>query len=451
MTDTTAPVFEGHGAKSYRAYALLALTIIYTFNFVDRSLVGVTQEPLKQDLNISDFQLGLLGGPVFAILYTLLGVPIARLAERRNRISIIAIGAAAWSVMTAACGFAANYMQLVLARIGVGIGEAACTPPSQSVISDYFPSARRATALSIYALGIPVGTMVSALGGGWLVGHYGWRAAFWALGLPGLIAALLLKLTVREPPRSGAATDAPSFSATLAELARKRSFWHMAIAAALMSFVGYATAQFLVSYLVRTYELGPTRDAEVAVAGGALGIVAGVSVAIGTFFGGFLTDRLQKRFPSASCWLPGVGIAVALPIYLLSFSAPTFNDAFRFLLVAPIFHYLYLGPMYAVSQSVVPPRMRATTAALLILIVNLIGYTFGPPTLGAISDYFAGRELATLDLTLSACSAAHAPTACAAPLAHGIRYAMITVVCVMVWPMIHFFLASRSYQKDRVS
>ena len=212
MTDTAAPVFEGYGTKPYRAYALGVLVVVYTFNFVDRSLVGVTLEPLKQAFGVDDAALGLLGGPAFAILYTLLGVPIARFAERHNRITIITIGAAVWSVMTAACGFAGTFTQLVAARIGVGIGEAACVPPSHSVIGDYFPSQRRASAIAIFALGIPIGTMIAAFGGGWLVSHYGWRGAFWALGAPGLIAAIILRLTVREPPRAGAAPEAPSFS-----------------------------------------------------------------------------------------------------------------------------------------------------------------------------------------------------------------------------------------------
>ena len=446
MNDAGAPIFAGHGAKSYRAYVLLALTIVYTFNFVDRSLVGVTQEALKHDLGIGDFQLGLLGGPAFAILYTLLGVPIARLAERSNRITIITIGAAVWSMMTAACGMAANFPQLLAARVGVGIGEAACTPPSHSVISDYFPSARRATALALYALGIPIGTMISALGGGWLVAHYGWRAAYLALGIPGIVAAVLLKASVREPPRSGTATSAPSFGATLAALSSKPSFWHIAAAGATISFVGYSTAQFLVSYSVRNYGVS------IGQASAALGIVAGVSVALGTFLGGFVSDRLQRRFPTVACWLPGAGVLIALPIYLTAFAAPNFNSAFLLLLVAPIFHYLYLGPMYAVAQSVVEPRMRATTVAILLLIVNLIGYGLGPPLVGALSDFLANRELASAGLTAEACKSAgaHSP-ACAPALAHGLRYAMMAAVCVLAWPMVHFFLASRTYLRDRVS
>lgn len=474
MNDAGAPAFAGHGTKSYRAYALLMLTVVYTFNFVDRGLIGITQEPLKHDLGIDDFQLGLLGGPAFAILYTLLGVPIARFAERSNRITIVTIGAAVWSFMTAVCGLAGNYMQLVVARVGVGIGEAACTPPSQSVLTDYFPSSRRATALAIYALGIPIGTMISAYVGSQLVAHggewfallepmfralgihnnidgsghvAGWRTVFLALGLPGLLAALILKATVREPPRSGSATGTPSFSATLKAIGGKRSFWHLAVAGALMSFVGYSTAQFLVSYSVRSYGVSIERAA------GALAIVAGVSVALGTFFGGFIADRMSKRFPAIAAWLPGAGIVVALPVYLLAFAAPDFNTAFLFLLIAPVFHYLYLGPMYAVSQSIVEPRMRATTVAILLLIVNLIGYGLGPPTLGALSDFLANRELVSSGLTVALCKApgVEHPTACAPAIAHGLRYAMMGVTCLLAWPMVHFFLASRHYLKDRVS
>ena len=447
MTDAAvAPVFEGHGTQSYRAYMLGVLVVVYTFNFVDRSLIGVTLEPLKHEFGVDDATLGLLGGPAFAILYTLLGVPIARFAERSNRITIITIGAAVWSVMTAACGFAGTFTQLIAARVGVGIGEAACVPPSQSVITDYFPSRRRASAIAIFSLGIPIGTMIAAFGGGWLVSHYGWRGAVWALGAPGLLAAVLMKLSVREPPRFGAAADAPSFREALGELSKKASFWHIAAAGALMSFVGYSTSQFLVSYSVRNYGVS-IRDASWA-----LGIVAGVSVSIGTFSGGFLSDRLQKRFPSVVCWLPGLGVLIALPVYLLAFAQPTFTGAFALLMVAPIFHYMYLGPMYAVTQSVVHPRMRATAVAIMLLIVNLIGYGLGPPLVGALSDFLANRELVSAGLTAAACKGAggHDP-ACAPALAHGLRYAMMAAVCVLAWPMVHFFLAARTYLKDRVS
>ena len=443
MTDA-ALAYPGHGAKSYRAYVLGALLVVFTFNFVDRILLGVVQESIKHDLGVSDFQLGLLGGPAFAILYTLAGIPIARYAERGNRITIIAIGAAVWSVMTAACGFAQNFLQLVAARIGVGIGEAACTPPAHSVISDYFPASRRASALAIYSLGIPIGTMLAATGGGWLAANVDWRAAFWILGAPGIVVALILKLTVREPPRAGPATATPSFGETLATLAAKPSFWHMAAGGALMAFVGYSTAQFMVSYIVRNYAMG------VEQASYAFGAIAGFAVAIGTFSGGFFCDRLSHRHPRVYSWLPTIGVLLALPLYLLSFWQTSFWPAFAILMVAPIFHYLYLGPGFAVVQSIAPPRMRATATALLLLIINLIGYGLGPPIMGALSDYFANSELAPLGLSVAACKADSAVAACAPALAHGLKYAMMSVVSILFWPALHFWLAGRTLVKDRV-
>lgn len=452
MTDATTAPYQGYGTKPYRAYVLFAIVVIYTFNFIDRILLAVLQEGIKTDLHVDDFQLGLLGGPYFAVLYTLAGIPIARWAERSNRISIIAMGAAVWSVMTAACGIAMNFAQLAAARIGVGIGEAACSPPAQSVISDYFPAQRRATALAIYGLGIPIGTMIAALGGGWLVGHMSWRFAFLALGAPGLIAAILFKLTVREPPRAGSQGDkAPSFGATLKTLLGKPTFWHIAFAGALISFVGYSTSQFLVSFIVRNYDIGATIQEEIANASYALGIISGVSVGIGTFAGGFLCDRLSSRFPSVYAWLPGVGVLIALPLYLFSFTQTSFQIAFAILLVAPIFHYMYLGPMFAVVQSVSPVRMRNTAVAVSLLIINLIGYGLGPPTMGALSDFFANTELTQLGLSVAACKLPTAGPECAAPIAHGLKTAMFCVVCVLIWPAIHFFLAGRTLLKDRVS
>ena len=452
MSDIAAP-YPGYGSKSYRAYALGVLLVVYTFNFIDRILVGIVQEEVGKELHVGDFELGLLGGPAFAILYTLMGIPIARFAERHNRITIVALGAAVWSAMTALCGFAGNFLQLTLARIGVGIGEAACTPPSHSVISDYFPAQKRATALAIWGLGIPIGTMLAAVGGGWLVANVNWRAAFWILGAPGLIVALILKLTVREPPRSGAAGPAPSFSETLWTIARKPSFWHVAAGGALMAFVGYSTAQFLRSYMIRNFDLGATPEIEGLNAAYAFGAIAGFAVAIGTFAGGFLSDRLSHRHPRVYSWLPTLGVLAALPLYLLAFWQTSFWAAFAILMVAPIFHYLYLGPGFAVVQSIAPPRMRATATAVLILIINLIGYGLGPPIIGALSDFFANSELAPLNLTVAICKrdGPAAAQACAPALAHGLKYAMMCVVSILFWPALHFWLAGRTYLKDRVS
>lgn len=459
MTEASAaPSFQGYGTKAYRAYVLFVLVIIYTFNFIDRLLISIVQEPIKAEFGVSNFQLGLLGGPVFAILYTLLGIPIARFAERSNRITIVSIGAAVWSVMTALCGVAGNFIQLALCRLGVGVGEAACVPPSQSAIADYFPADRRASALAIFSLGIPIGSALAYVGGGWLVANFDWRTAFLLLGAPGIAAALLLKLTVKEPPRATAQTKPPGFGETLKALSNKASYWHIAFGGALISFVGYGSSQFLVSHLVRNYELGATIQEEYAHAAYAMGLVAGISTALGTFLGGFLADRLAPKHAHVNSWLPALGVALAIPFYILSFYQTEFIWAFAFLMVAPIFHYMYLGPMYAVTMGVSTPLQRATAVALLVLIVNLIGYGLGPPTVGALNDIFAAnilRDASAGALTLANCNpltmdAANAAS-CATAQGLGLKYALGCTIFVLAWAALHFLLAGRTLVKDRVS
>jgi MFS family permease len=456
MTDATAPAFQGYGTKSYRAYVLGVFVIIYTFNFIDRLLISIVQEAVKEDFGVSNFLLGLLGGPVFAILYTALGIPIARFAERANRITIVSIGAFLWSLMTAACGFAGNFVQLALCRLGVGIGEAACVPPSQSTIADYFPADRRASALAIFSLGIPLGSALAYVGGGWLVSNFDWRTAFWMLGVPGVLAALLLKFTVKEPPRSGTQTKPPSFSETLRTLSKKASFWHVAFGGALISFVGYGSSQFLVSHLVRNYDLGSSLPQEIANASYAMGAVAGLSTALGTFLGGHLADRLAPRHPRVNSWLPALGAGIAIPLYILSFLQIEFIWAFAFLMIAPIFHYLYLGSMYAVTMSVSTPLQRATSVAILILIVNLIGYGLGPPFVGAVNDFFASSILAdTGALTLAQCDprtiAPENVAVCGNAQGLGLKYALGATIFFLGWAALHFLLAGRTIVKDRIS
>ena len=458
MSDaTSAPGgFQGYGTKPYRAYILGVLVVIYTFNFIDRLLISIVQEDIIREFGVSNFMVGLLGGPVFAILYTTLGIPIARLAERANRITIVSIGAFLWSLMTAACGFAGNFFQLALCRLGVGVGEAACVPPSQSAIADYFPADRRATALAIFSLGIPLGSAMAYLGGGWLVANFDWRTAFILLGAPGILAAILLKLTVKEPPRSGGLAKPPSFSETLKTLSKKASFWHIAFGGALISFVGYGSSQFLVSHLVRNYDLGATPALEIAHASYAMGAVAGLSTALGTFMGGHLADRLAPKHARVNSWLPALGVGIAIPLYILSFMQTEFMWAFVFLMLAPIFHYLYLGSMYAVTMSVSAPLQRATAVAILILIVNLIGYGLGPPFVGAANDFFAQQILSdTSTLTLAQCdprsvSPENAAT-CASAQGLGLKYALGTTIFFLGWAALHFLLAGRTLVKDRVS
>lgn len=447
MTDTAAPAFQGHGTKNYRAYVLGALLIVYTFNFIDRVVIGIIQEPIKAEFGLTDFQLGLLGGPAFAILYTLLGIPIARLAERTNRMTVLSVCVGLWSLMTAACGFAVNYATLFAARVGVSIGEAGCTPPANSVISDYFPAERRASALSIYALGIPLGSMIAAVGGGWIATEVGWREAFIWLGVPGVLLALIVKLTVKEPPRAAPKTEAPSFVSAVAALIKKPTFWNVAFGSALASFVGYGVGQYLTSFMIRTHNFSLFNAAVI------IGVILGLCAAIGTFTSGFLADRISKRHPNALSWLPALGFAIATPLYLLAFVLPNFWWAMPALMVAAITHYFYLGPMYAVTQGVVEPRMRATAVAVLLFVVNLLGYGLGPPVIGALSDYLANTQLAPLGLSIELCAdqAQRGNAQCASGAETGLRWAMMVGVCIYLWAGVHFLLSARTLRRDWVA
>ncbi|HYD43627.1 MAG TPA: MFS transporter [Phenylobacterium sp.] len=450
MADTTAGAaapYPGQSTPGYRAYVLGALLVVYTFNFIDRVVVGIIQEPIKQEFALSDFQLGLLGGPAFAVLYTLLGIPIARIAEKRNRMTIIAICVGLWSLMTALCGLAVSYATLLTARIGVSIGEAGCTPPAQSVIADYFPLESRATAISIYALGIPIGSMLAAIGGGWLAQEMGWRSAFLTLGLPGLIVALVVKLTVREPERAASsdAAEAPGFGAALKVLMGKPTFWQVSLGSALASFTGYGVGQYLNSFMMRTHGLTLLQASQLS------GVVLGIFAAIGTFLAGYLADRLVKRHPTALAWLPALGFAIAAPLFIAGYMAPNLWIGVPLLMAGSLTQYFYLGCMYASVQGIVQPRMRATATAVLLFIVNLLGYGLGPPLVGALSDALANWSLAQNGLTLAACAGEAAKTgACAAGISFGLKYAIVIGLLGYLWAAVHFLLAGRTLRRDWV-
>lgn len=454
MTDTTAPAaasYPGFGTKPYRAYVLGALLVVYTFNFIDRVVIAIIQEPIKTEFGLTDFQLGLLGGPAFAVLYTFLGIPIARLAERKNRMTILSICVGIWSAMTALCGFATSYAFLLLARIGVSIGEAGCTPPAQSVISDYFPAGKRATALSVYALGVPVGSMLAAIGGGWLAQTFGWRSAFLVLGVPGVLLAVIVKLTVKEPPRAASATAAaaPGFGAAFKELRSKPTFWHVAFGSAIASFVGYGVGQYLNSFLMRTHGLTLLESSRLT------GIVLGVAAAFGTFLAGYLADKMVKRHPNALAWLPALGFAIATPFYLAGYMMPNLTLAMPLLIVGAVTHYFYLGSMYATTQGIVQPRLRATATAVLLFIVNLLGYGLGPPVIGLLSDFLANMHLTSLGLSSAQCAGTGAAVlankvACDAGAEFGLRWAIFIGLFGYLWAALHFLLAWRTLRRDWV-
>ena len=398
------PVFSG----AYVSVVLSFLLLAYTFNFIDRTIIATIGQAIKVDLKITDTQLGLLGGLSFAVLYTLLGIPIARLAERWNRVSIISMALVVWSGFTVACGFASNFMSLLVMRVGVGVGEAGCSPPSHSLISDYFEPKRRATALSIYAFGIPLGSMIGAVAGGWLAKTYGWRVAFMVVGLPGLILALLIRLLVREPPRghsdieerplvvddiTAAAADAPAghwLTTEISELwAVTRdlfSHWpvaNMVLGLTFASFAGYGIGQFAVPYFVRAFKL------DYATVGLVFGLVGGLSSGLGTLAGGLISDWASQHSARWYALTPAIGLTIAMPIYVLAYRAPDWRVAAMILLIPGLFHYTYLGPTFAVVQNVVETRRRATASAVMLLFVNIIALGGGPLFTGWIIDAFA--------------------------------------------------------------
>lgn len=437
-------VHGGFGRPITRAYVLLVLVLVYTVNFIDRVVISIVQEPIKHEFALTDGQLGLMAGPAFVLFYATLGIPIARLAERYNRTTILAACTALWSAMTALCGAATSFPGLFLARIGVGVGEAGCTPPAQSLITDYFPSARRSTAIAIYTLGVPAGALLAAFGGGWIAQHLGWRETFLVLGLPGLALALLAKLTIKEPPRAGPAARAPGFGEALKILTSKRAFWHTAIGGGLASFVGYGVGQFTTSFLIRTHGLSLFE------ASGTNGILIGVFGGVGIFAAGYIADRIARTHPGALAWLPALGFLAATPLQIAGYLAGDVMVALAFLAAGMLAQYLYLGAMYAIAQGVSPPRIRATAAAILILIVNLIGYGFGPPTIGWLSDVLAAGMMKEAGLAVGACLSPSPKDAalCASAAARGLRTAMALGCFVFLWAALHYFLAWRSLRRD---
>jgi MFS family permease len=442
-------------SRPYTGWVLGLLLAVYVSNFIDRTILSVLQQPIKEEFRLADWQLGLLGGLSFALLYSILGVPIARLAERRNRVSIITVALLVWSAMTALCGLASGYAQLLLCRVGVGVGEAGATPPAQSLISDYFPPERRATALSIYGLGVPIGSLLGSVVGGFIAQQWGWRAAFFAVGVPGLFLALLVRFTLREPPRGhseggGAVAEAPSTGTIVRVLWAKPAFRQLAAGMTVTSFAGYAMSAFAATYLMRAFHLN------VAQAGLIAGLVNGLSAAAGTLLGGLLTDWAGRGDRRWYVWIPALGLVLSAPLYVAAYLQADLRVVLILLIVPGVLHYLYLGPTYAVMHNMVAPRMRATATALLLLVLNLIGLGFGPTLLGLASDIFAHSAFAG-DFAV-ACpggmpakgATESASLACRAASATGLQWAMVVCSTIYVWAAAHYALAGRRLREDMI-
>lgn len=373
--------------RRYRWYVLVVLTTVYTFNFIDRQILVILQEPIKNELGLSDAQLGILTGFSFAVIYVCAGIPIAWLADRSNRRNIVAGSLALWSAMTALSGFVTNYSQLVMARLGVGLGEAGGSPPAHSMISDYFPPEQRGTALSFYTAGIYLGVLCGFAGGGYIAETFGWRSAFFIVGVPGVLFAGVVLLTVKEPLRgrweAHRIADKATLGETLIFLSQRLSFWWIALGCAMTSFVAYGNGNFYPSYLIRNHGF------TVAEVGFALGLVSGIAGAIGTFFGGFLADRLGESDKRWYLWIPIMGNLAAIAPMSYALLGHNTDLVLLALFPANILNSLYLGPSIAMVQSLVSPTMRAMSSAILFFILNMIGLGLGPVLVGVLSDHFA--------------------------------------------------------------
>jgi len=373
-------------STAYRLYVMVVLVVVYTFNFIDRQIVGILAVPIKADLGLTDTQLGLMGGLAFALFYTGLGIPVAILADRKNRTWIMTIALATWSAMTAACGLAQNFWQLFFARLGVGIGEAGGVAPAYSLISDYYPSGQRARALSVYSFGIPIGSALGILFGGYIASRVDWRYAFFAVGVAGIVIAPVFKLTVAEPARGRydkpmADAAPPSLREIFATLLGKSSFWTMSLGAAASSMMGYGLFFWLPSYFVRSYGFTLL---QASVFYGAILLTGGIA---GTWLGGYLADRLGPSRRSAYVVVPAIAFVLTVPFYLLALLSGDLTITFLALLVPTALGLAWLGPVIAAMQHIVKPRMRATASAVFLFINNLVGIGAGTVAIGAISDH----------------------------------------------------------------
>ena len=360
---------------------LAMLLLVYIFNFVDRQILAILAAPIQRDLGLSDGQMGLLGGFAFALLYSTLAVPLAWLADRTSRVWVITLSLALWSGFTALCGLAQGFWHIFLSRLGVGIGEAGGVAPSYAIIADYFPIERRALALSIYSLGIPLGSAVGVIAGGYIAVLIDWRAAFFAVGLAGIAIAPLFRLLVKDIPRRSDAYGAPRFIHIAAALARKPSFWLLSFGAATSSMLSYGLAFWLPSLLTRSFGLDLVGVSHFI---GGLMILGGVA---GVLAGGWLGDRLGNGDRAMFAWVPAGAFMVGVPLFAAGIYSGNVTLAFYLFLVPQAMAYVWLGPILSAIQQLVEPAHRSTASALFLLINNLIGLGGGITLLGVLSDW----------------------------------------------------------------
>lgn len=421
---TGEPIESQPEGLGYSYYVLAVLFLVQAFNMADRQILAIVMDDIKEELQVSDAAMGFLGGLTFAIFYTIAGFPIARWADRGVRRSILALGIVVWSVMTVASGFARSYAQLAIARIGVGVGEATATPCSYSLASDYFPAERRGTALALLAMGASAGVMIGNLGAGIMQDQFGWRAAFFALGLPGLLLALLVRFTIKEPIRGqsdrGEIEDrTESAGQVLRFLLGLPSYRHLLVAAGIHYLAHFGAGLWIPTFLSRVHTMSGTEI------GASLALVISIPSLCGTFLGGWLSDRLGAKDVRWYFWLPALGTMASVPFWVLFLLAEDVTYAMLFAAPYYFFSALWSAPMQATAQSLAKPRMRGVSAAITSFVITLLGMGIGPLTVGAISD--------ALEPTQGADS---------------IRYALLILVGVNAWALVHNFLGARTLSED---
>lgn len=418
-----------YDSRGYRYYALGLMTFAYTLNFLDRQILAILQEPIRKALQLSDSKLGLLTGFSFALFYVLLGLPIARWADRGVRRNIMSLAIGLWSAMTVLCGLAQTYVQLLLARVGVGVGEAGGSPPAYSMISDIFPQQDRATAYGVYGMGVNFGILAGFLTGGWVNQFFGWRVAFLVAGIPGVLLALLLRSTLQEPRRrtsptltvaNATAESAPPIAEVLRRLWAYRTFRHMVWGTSLLSFAAYGMFNWFPSFLIRTHGMST------GVIGSWLALILGIGGALATLGGGYLSDRLGRRDARWYSWVTVIAFCVSIPLLICTFLAADAPLALLCFVIPGSVAQICVPPLMAVTHNLVENRMRALSSAIVLFILNLLGLGLGPLAVGMLSDSFA-----------------------ASFGADSLRYAMAILLPVAtLWGMTHFLLASRHIRRE---
>jgi MFS family permease len=460
MNEQPAPHASGFTASNnYRHYVLFILFVVYGLSYVDRQILSNLIEPIRKEYGFTDMQMGLLSGTAFAIFYATLGIPIARFADRHSRVNIITASLVVWSVATALTGRAHGFWQLFMVRIGVGVGEAGCNPSAYSIISDYFPAKKRSTAQSIYSTGVYLGQFIGFVVAGYVAHEYGWRAAFYVVGLPGVAVAVLLKMSLREPPRGFSeptgyvASEPPGAFAVLTKLGSLASFRNLSFASGLHALVAYGLNNYYAAFLMRSHGM-TIKETSTALA--VITLTGGIT---GTFLGGKLSDYFGQRNggdPRYQMWVPGVALLINIPVWLAALLVPDKSVVMLLMIPAIALGATYLGPSISATHQLVGVRERAVSGALLLFVLNIIGIGIGPVLSGFISDVFA---LCIADSICAAQPLTHISGALMSKLAgskaidenalaNGLKYALCVMSVANLWSAYHYFKAARTLRED---